>query len=272
MVRNFKGEVKISDVQAEFDNLVDRINNMVDSYNISGKVEDIDYSVGGANLSPTGYTLSIGGLKQGLEAVEGNVIGAKCFSIDDARFKVTDGLIITKKGAIRLPDKIINKSSENSTLFFDTQANDYVLGTPTSYQGSDTVFRICDMNINRDSKFITNINSIQVENFDGKYDITSESKTFGSSETLRTSNISRNKHEQIFISGIDAERFEREGTSHVYFLGDDIAWNSQPGHRNLNYWTPVNMLYVPKGVDDPFEVTNGNASKSFKVIIDKKVE
>ena len=31
--KDFKGQVKISDVQKAFDNLVDRINNSIDTYN-----------------------------------------------------------------------------------------------------------------------------------------------------------------------------------------------------------------------------------------------
>lgn len=593
MVKNFKGEVKISDVKTEFDNLVDRINNMVDSYNISGKVEDIDYTVGGVNLSPAGYTLSVGGLKKGLEAVERNVIGAKCFKVGNNKIKITDGLVLTKKGAIRLPDAVIDKSPNYNTLYFNSLTNQYqwvggaayreetrvkefrsynvmnpdtglyhlvdpethqslypvaafssnayrpynipntnkfntidevlyeaprfyndpesivqkiktnisryqwiplsdteielkdvvfdmdkgdggvihpywmhcdgiVLGkyeynenntgfdtfdprigfyfnhsgsyytTDTNrigikdytsrtitragstddavyvneseeltksmqdsnlsplygdighirvtfeehnskfmmivrwtldsikldhYEGdlyssdgikydydkvyfimflddnyknlkvgnvallsagyessssvpikynlalrfdpelyrvngkkpvtdkdniyytiliptedSEDVFRICDININRDSKFVSDLNTVQAENFDGYYKITSESKTFGSGGTLRYSNVSLDPNKPNFISGIDAERFEREGTSRVYLLGDQVAWNYQTGHRNLNYWTPVNMLFLPKGISNPFGVSNGDASKSFKVIIDKKVE
>ena len=58
MVKQFKGEVKISDVQAEFDTLVNRINKMVDAYNGTNQViTNIDYTKGGSNLAPSGYTL-----------------------------------------------------------------------------------------------------------------------------------------------------------------------------------------------------------------------
>lgn len=269
MVKNFKGEVKISDVQTEFDNIIDRINNMVEAYNISGKVEDIDYSVGGVNLSPAGYTLSVGGLKQGLAAVAGNVIGAKCFKITKRKFKITAGLIITEKGSVRLPDKVIDYDQDYNALYFNTDTQDYQW---LRDRENPNVYKVCDININRDIKFISDFRSVQTENFNGRYNITSQSKTFGSSGTLRSSNISRNNDEAIFISGIDAERFEREGTSTVILFAETVAWNRQPGHRNLNYWTPVNMLYIPKGVENPFKVQNGDASKSFNVIIDKKVE
>ena len=72
MVKQFKGEVKISDVQTEFDTLVNRINKMVDAYNGTNQViTNIDYTKGGSNLAPSGYTLTVGGIKQALKSLDG---------------------------------------------------------------------------------------------------------------------------------------------------------------------------------------------------------
>ena len=61
--KDFKGQVKISDVQKAFDNLVDRINNSIDTYNESSYVTDINYNDVSEELAPLNYTLSVGGLK-----------------------------------------------------------------------------------------------------------------------------------------------------------------------------------------------------------------
>ena len=46
MVRNFKGVVKVADVQEEFDALLNKINTAIDLYNSSLNIEDIDFDEG----------------------------------------------------------------------------------------------------------------------------------------------------------------------------------------------------------------------------------
>lgn len=272
MVKNFKGEVKISDVQTEFDNIVDRINNMVEAYNISGKVEDIDYSVGGVNLSPAGYTLSVGGLKQGLAAVAGNVIGAKCFKITKRKFKITAGLIITEKGSVRLPDKVIDYDQDYNALYFNTDTQDYQW---LRDKGNPNVYKICDININRDNRFISDFRSVQTENFNGHYKITSQTKAYSTSWGNWDSDLPPNTDKPYFFSAQEAEKTQGQGTGSLLMFGETVAYNRQTGSRNLDYWVNCNKLFLPKGVnwDSIYKLSNaGNGSRYFNVIIDKKVE
>lgn len=129
MVKQFKGEVKISDVQAEFDTLVGRINKMVDAYNGTNQViTNIDYTKGGKNLAPSGYTLTVGGLKQALKSLDGHVVGGKCFYNTATTVKMSDGLLFTKGGVFRLPDSILTRPSNGNSIWFDTNKKEYVWG------------------------------------------------------------------------------------------------------------------------------------------------
>ena len=129
MVKQFKGEVKISDVQTEFDTLVNRINKMVDAYNGTNQViTNIDYTKGGSNLAPSGYTLTVGGIKQALKSLDGHVVGGKCFYNTANTVKMSDGLLFTKGGIFRLPDSILTRPSNGNSIWFDTNKEEYVWG------------------------------------------------------------------------------------------------------------------------------------------------
>lgn len=129
MVKQFKGEVKISDVQAEFDALVGRINKMVDAYNGTNQViTNIDYTKGGSNLAPSGYTLTVGGIKQALKSLDGHVVGGKCFYNTATTVKMSDGLLFTKGGVFRLPDSILTRPDNGNSIWFDTNKKEYVWG------------------------------------------------------------------------------------------------------------------------------------------------
>lgn len=129
MVKQFKGEVKISDVQSEFDALVGRINKMVDAYNGTNQViTNIDYTKGGSNLAPSGYTLTVGGIKQALKSLDGHVVGGKCFYNTATTVKMSDGLLFTKGGVFRLPDSILDRPSNGNSIWYDTNAQKYVWG------------------------------------------------------------------------------------------------------------------------------------------------
>ena len=129
MVKQFKGEVKISDVQNEFDTLTNRINKMVDAYNGTNQViTDIDYTKGGSNLAPSGYTLTVGGIKQALKSLDGHVVGGKCFYNTANTVKMSDGLLFTKGGVFRLPDSILTRPDNGNSIWFDTNKTEYVWG------------------------------------------------------------------------------------------------------------------------------------------------
>lgn len=128
MVKQFKGQVKISDIQRAFEEILGKINTIIGIYNNSGEVQEIDYTVGDATLGSTGYTLTVGGLKQVMDIIKGSIIGAKVFRVTDNQIKISDGILVTEKEFVRLPDSVINLPTGTTgdiTLYFNTTTNKY---------------------------------------------------------------------------------------------------------------------------------------------------
>ena len=87
----FRGQVKVSDVQAAFDDFLNRINTMVSTFNATETaISSIDLTVGGPTLAAGGYCLTVGGIKQLLDAYDGCLIGCRAFRIDSNHIAVTD--------------------------------------------------------------------------------------------------------------------------------------------------------------------------------------
>lgn len=120
--KDFKGQVKISEVKESLDNLVNGVNKQIDLYNTSDYVQDIDYNIGAPDLAPLNYTLSVGGLKKFLNAYNGCVIGCKAFNIG-GQYAVTDGIMFLQDGCHRIPAQII--PSLPKTLEYSPSAKMY---------------------------------------------------------------------------------------------------------------------------------------------------
>lgn len=424
MVKKFQGKVTIESIQNEFDSLVNRINAMVDAYNASENVNDIDFSKGGETLAPAGYTLTIGGLKQLMRFYDGSVIGCRVFRVDSNRIKVTTGLIITSDNIYRTPETTMTaNSSSGNSLYYDpsddkvkftsnvtvsyqpftiptftnnstwgavsataysgdawkalngvtgdaqTQATNswwfyqtrdaggssgtasetlsfsfkdtlkcqsIVINTPdkrvyaldkvdiltldnklitsvntpnsnaqytvslgdrilegikikcykTSYallggalpefklnvqkqvktESSTSTditgwIKIADLNWNRKSNYLNCLNDVQSEG--------SSTKKLGTQSRavdVRTNEVLNTNNEGKFVCGMEYDCHEGEPAARTYLLGREVAWNSQAGHRNCNYWCPVNFLYVPKGVPMPYTQSDKPANKVYKLV------
>lgn len=114
----FRGQVKIEDVQGQFDKLVSDINDMIDTYNDAGYVDEIDLNDVSDELSPMDYTLSVGGLRKILDAYDGAIIGCKVFPVNDAQnLYITSGLLLTKDGGYKLPTAVLQNDGSNSLWF-----------------------------------------------------------------------------------------------------------------------------------------------------------
>ena len=285
VIKLFKGQVKIADVQAAFDEIVDKVNTMITNYNNLSYVQDIDYSVGGYTLAPYGYTLTVGGMKQFMESCDGSVIGAKPFKVSSNKLKMTTGLLVTKNGIYRLPDSVLAIPTEKQyrTIYYNTSTGEYVANLNSSDEDLITnkvVYRICDINPDAETKLISNIKGVQNEKVNGTFKITSESRyvkpvcggNYASGgfrgETPDTSSA------PLFIWGQEAVAREGEKTAMTYLFGKLVQWNKQSGHRNLDWWSPLNMLFVPKGVANPYTYSDtfSNFTHWFKVNISKNIK
>lgn len=120
--KDFKGQVKISEVKECLDALVTGVNKQIDLYNTSDYVQDIDYNIGAPDLAPLNYTLSVGGLKKFLNAYNGCVVGCKAFNIG-GQYAVTDGIMFLQDGCHRIPAQII--PSLPKTLEYSPSAKIY---------------------------------------------------------------------------------------------------------------------------------------------------
>lgn len=127
--KNFKGIVKISDVQTEFDNLILTINDAVDAYNNIEELQGIDYTKAGSTLAPLGYTLTVGGLKQFMQIYDGIAIGVRVFKTGNNQCKPTAGLLIAKDKFYRIPDEVV--SGYGTMLFYDPKKHQCQIGGAT---------------------------------------------------------------------------------------------------------------------------------------------
>lgn len=125
-MKDFKGLVKISDVQNSFDEIVNNLNDMVDAYNASAKVLDIDYTKGSAELGASGYTLTVGGLKQIINTYQGCSVGCKAFKIDANHCKVTPGFIFADNKVYRANEQ--DMTGSGTQLYYDVDNNRYSFG------------------------------------------------------------------------------------------------------------------------------------------------
>lgn len=132
--KNFKGQVKISDVKECFDDLTNRINSLIDKYNASSYITDINYNNVSPELAPVNYTLSVGGLKKILDAYDGCVLGTKVFRVSN-NLCITDGLLIRRNGCIHLPSALIPK--QGRYLFYSPSLRQYKCPDSYTYQTTD---------------------------------------------------------------------------------------------------------------------------------------
>lgn len=303
MVRQFKNRVRIADVQAEFDNLCERIDNLNQRIqDVTDIGEEYDYSVGSDQLASAGYTLTVGGLKKALAAFDGMVIGAKAFRVNSNTVRLTAGLLITSQGCFNIPSGAITIPPTVYSIYFDTTINT-ITTSPTDY-------KICDINLNRGSINATDNKSVQCENIYGTYNISIPSRVFpnkGNSDKgygaftgwLDWGNLSNTLkcYEAVDVTSApkfvvpvccceadDGDRYE------VYYLNQRIAYRKGL-HRWCNWQSPMNYILLPKGVSNPFNYklqragwnlnsydvrttnpTKCSAQKQYNVKISKKIK
>ena len=142
MVRNFRGQVRITDVQAEFDALIAKINADIEEYNkVINENENIDFTHGSPSLSGSGYCLTVGGLKKLLAAYNGTMMGAKPFRNSAGDTLVTAGVLVQSTGCSPTTGAIVDNTGRH--LYYNpidkdfTISNDNNVPTGGGYWESD---------------------------------------------------------------------------------------------------------------------------------------
>lgn len=164
MVKKFKGQVKIADVQAAFDEVVGKLNAFIDYYNETLKIVNIDFSVAGTNIGTSRQALTVGAMKKFLEALDGTLIGCEVIKVyEDAdleegrsQFFATDGLFFSKDQITPIRSQTFGGKGTNlavsriSSLLSLEENTDaatlpswvYDYGTPLEYVTGDGVLNV----------------------------------------------------------------------------------------------------------------------------------
>ena len=171
--KDFKGQVKISDVQKAFDNLVNRINDSIDAYNESSYVTDINYNNASEELAPLNYTLSVGGLKKILETYDGYAVGCKVFKIKN-NLNITSGLLIRRNGCVQLPSAVI--PAQGKYLFYSPSLKQYKCPVSYIYQTSDWIMPSINSNESWGEIDVQTIVNLSTGNYDWNKGLTGEGR------------------------------------------------------------------------------------------------
>lgn len=268
--KNFRGQVKISDIQEEFNKLLDRINNMIDSYNVGADTgSSINYNIGNPDLAPINYTLSVGGLKRVLKNYDGVISGCQVFRRSGNSFRVTDGLLITSEGPIKIPSSIITGTGRY--LWFNKTSK--ALNISDTQPSADYV-KITKLNTNRPSK-LCNTSEFTAEEIPG-FKIKSGTTAYNFNNNDWAGNSTKttwspaymdpnNSKKGSFIAGMPA--VAETGQTILYnLLGRYVGgcWASGSAGRRRTYWAPLSRLFLPKGI--PFPYSGNCKSVTFDVI------
>lgn len=249
---NFKGQVKASDIQAAYDELIGRINNIITTYNTTDTfLQEQDYSVGGDSIGAAGYTLTVGGIKQVLEAYNGTLIGCRIFRIDNDTCVITDGVYFTSTGIISIPSQLLE--GDGSVIYLDTDMETVKRGengdevpegaTVLCYltqAGSDTY-----MNVHR---------GVQVEAVpDCSISINNRQMKWG----VDSDDTSAHRFQGAGVFQVNSAGASQITYQDLLVIAEGYANNSY-GYRAHASADPANFLFIPKGCNSPIYVKGNN--------------
>lgn len=271
----FKGQVKIEDVKRELDAIVTSINEIIDAYNASDYVKEMDYTIASPTLAPSGYTLTVGGLKKILDAYENNIVGFKVFYLGvlqatgNPEYLVTDGILfkadrnaegnITKRNIIRVPRKVI--SGNGQYLYYNTSTNLYEIADtkPSDNKENSNLFFISKLNNNRDIKYSNTATYITEEHEGFKITIPAISSSHNHNMPLTSQDT------PCVVAGNEETSDEGWGWRESFLLSKPANANNQPGRRSRSTYWFLSWLLLPKKVQNPFTYSNGAYQKVWNV-------
>lgn len=251
MVDAFRGQVKISDIQDAFDDLVNKINTLIDAYNLAEESAGFTLDDGGSYLAPEGYTLSIGGLKKVLSSYDGAVFGCHAWKVG-SKLVISNGIYIKNGAVIKMPQGVVDLDN-NKFLYYDTSTSSYV----TSQIGLSGDNYIYIRNINEKR-------NINICDTSSNYAIKDDMKVFcGNNGTDMKTNNYDDSFRPCFVCGTNTTNIGKE--SWVYFLGQEVAHNWRTTSHNGKEVFPYNHFFLPENISNPFTMSYGTM-KSFAYI------
>lgn len=255
MAKVFKGQVKISDIQEEFDRIVTSLNEQITKYNtaLEGATSE-KYSVGKPTLSANGYVLSIGGLKVLLNCYKECVLGAKVYKINDTKAIITKGIFIGSDGQtiFNLPQSTVNITNKTRMIYYDFDNNIYTTTKPTRYVG---LF----VNANRGTKLISTY-PFDAEGIDGL-----KIRSGGNNAFPFNASTINNSSQGVFLRTWFNKLENWDYQEQKYYIKDtEIGRTITKGYKQYNYFMWAPLFYLPKNISNPFyngDVYNNGENK-----------
>lgn len=242
MVKKFTGQVKAQDIRDIFSSFTTEINSIIDDYNSSIDVSDIDFSKGGNSLGAYNYTLTVGGLKTLLSACSGTVIGVKVFKNGNG-LVTTEGLYVSDTGVKKIPSYSANTIS-GRFLHWNSTNNSFTVDN--NRESTSPTITIAEIEPRRErSAELNDLRDVEIEGNTLKMKVGNKYKAEESSNGFDSSSSA------IFMSGCEEVADEGQQKRALLF-NTEVSWNQQPGHRRRTYWQLVNALYIPKGAGNPY--------------------
>ena len=253
MAEVFRGQVKISDIQDAFDALVSKINELVDAYNEAENISGYSLDEGASYLAPSGYALSVGGLKKVLQAYDGAVIGCHAWRVGDDLL-ITNGIYIKDGSVTDLPQgMIIGAVANNPKYLYYSAINGYEALIQKSTDTSK-IF-ITEINCNREMTICDTSSSSAIR---------SGLRVFcGNNGHEIETNDYNDSYRPCFVCGNNTTDIGRE--SFVYFKGVEVAHNWRTSSHNGKEVFTFPHFFLPKNISNPFTTVYG-ALKSFAYI------
>ena len=247
MAKVFKGQVKVSDIQAEFNRIVTSLNEQITKYNtaLEGATSE-KYSVGKPTLSANGYVLSIGGLKVLLNCYRGCTLGAKVYKINNTKAIITRGIYIDTDGITihQLPQSTITITNKTRNIYFNLDTNTYTTTKPTN---SLTL----QVNANRNTKLISTY-PFDAEGIDGL-----KIRSGGNNAYPFNASTINNSSQGVFLRTWFNKLENWDWLEQRYYIKDtEIGRTVTKGYKQYNYFMWAPLFYLPKNIPNPFR--NGN--------------
>lgn len=242
MIKDFQGQVKVADIQAAFDEIVDRINKQVDIYNNAAGYEDIDYTKGSPKLGSGNYTLTIGGLKSVINAYNGTLIGCKVYKLSDTSVLVSGGLYFKDGQVYRINSTVLVADEgwdvsdlyydiDQETVMFKSGSTSDIIEVQTGWTqptiNSNTDCGVFTANYNSGSAYSVTNNSGWSMNYSSIIggQVANPAVTWNLPKTIKCSNIS-------FTSNVN--NVLGDGNIVVYADGEHIYTGTASGSHSIN--------------------------------------
>lgn len=252
----FRGQVKVSDVQAAFDDFLNRINTMVSTFNATETaISSIDLTVGGPTLAAGGYCLTVGGIKQLLNAYDGCLIGCRAFRIDSNHIAVTDGMYITKEKPIRIHSQVL--TGNGFDIYFNpSDATIGLVNNDTMPEGAVIIEELS--NVSSDT-YLTEYRGVQLEGLEG-YKITIQKRALRWGIDGDDTSKHRFHGAGVFqVNSAGADRILYAGSPYVPSQGWAANHTGRPRAKRAHASAlPCNFLFIPKGQTSPLQPEGGN--------------